>query len=114
MQALVIFDGDCEFCRIGAEFARRRVRPRADFLAWQEADLESLGLTEHDCQTAVQWIDPSGTYAGGRAVSRALLKSPYPWKVLGALGQLPVLCQIVDRSYIWVTHNRPLLMRLLP
>ena len=24
------------------------MRPRADFLAWQEADLESLGLTEHD------------------------------------------------------------------
>jgi hypothetical protein len=99
---------------VSAEFARRRVRPPADFLPWQEADLESLGLTEHDCQTAVQWVDASGTHAGGRAVSRALLKSPYPWKVLGALGQLPVLSQIVDRTYIWVAHNRPLLMRLLP
>lgn len=110
--ALIVYDGECEFCLRWAAIAEERIRPRAEFIAWQDADLGALGLTEDQCRGAVQWVDHVGTFSGGRAVARALIKSPYPWTVLGALGQLPLLDRIVDRAYVWVADHRSSLMRL--
>lgn len=114
MSALVIYDAECEFCLRWAAIAEERIRPRAEFVAWQDADLDALGLTQEQCRSAVQWVDHIGTFSGGRAVARALIKSPYPWTILGALGQLPIADRIVDRAYVWVADHRPQLMRLMP
>lgn len=113
VRAVVLYDRDCEFCVLSVAFATRRVRPRAEFVAWQDADLASLNVTPEQCSAAVQWVDPTGVYAGGRAVARALIKSTYPWAVLGALGNLPLIDMVVDRGYIWVADHRGLLMRAL-
>ena len=112
MAAVIVYDGECEFCVRWAVIAEERIRPRAEFVAWQDADLSALGLTEAQCRTAVKWVDHIGTFSGGRAVARALIKSPYPWTVLGALGQLPLLDRIVDRAYVWVADHRGALMRM--
>lgn len=106
MSAVIVYDGECEFCLRSVAFAEERIRPRADFIAWQDADLDALGLTDEQCRGAVQWVDHIGTFSGGRAVARALIKSPYPWTVLGALAQLPLLDRVVDRAYVWVADHR--------
>lgn len=110
-RATIVFDGECGFCRASVDFANRWVRPRAQFVPWQHADLASLGLTAPQCASAVQWVDRRGVVSGGRAVARALLKSPMPWPILGALAQLPILDVITDRAYVWVADHRPLLSR---
>ena len=40
-----VYDGDCSFCTLCAQYIERRIPTRATVLPWQFADLPALGLT---------------------------------------------------------------------
>jgi predicted DCC family thiol-disulfide oxidoreductase YuxK len=104
---VLIYDGECGFCRRRAGWARRHVDPDMAMRAWQDADLDVLGLTADQCQTAVQWVDPSGrTYSGGAAICAALRTGAWHWRTIGVIGSAPGVRVITEWTYRWVARNR--------
>jgi predicted DCC family thiol-disulfide oxidoreductase YuxK len=107
VSALLIFDGDCAFCTSSVAFTRRWIKPPAEAVPWQQADLATLGLTEAACHEAVQYRDSSGRWhSAGSAVAAILIESRFPWSALGRLARLPALTWIAEGCYRWVAANR--------
>ena len=105
--SILVFDGDCAFCTRSAGFITRRIKPRTDVQAWQTLDLESLGLTEAQCSTAVQWVGDSDENRSGAAAITAMLREAGPgWSALGAIGELPGVRSIAAATYRVIASNR--------
>jgi predicted DCC family thiol-disulfide oxidoreductase YuxK len=104
-----LFDGDCGFCSACARFLERHIPTRATVLAWQFADLEALGLTAAECDTAVWWVDLGRTpvrAAGPAAIATLLRDSHWYWRIVGrVLHWRPVLA-LSWPAYRWVSRNR--------
>jgi predicted DCC family thiol-disulfide oxidoreductase YuxK len=102
-----LYDGDCAFCSSCARFVQRRIPTRARVVAWQFADIEALGVTEAECDAAVQWVPADGPVLAGPAAISALLRDGGPWwRPLGwLLGRRPVLA-LAWPAYRWVSRNR--------
>lgn len=107
---VLVFDGDCGFCSTSARFLLHRVvATSAPFgvVAWQRTDLSALGLTEAQCQEAVQWVGTDGrAYAGALAIAAALTAGRLPWRPAGRILQLPGIRNLAARTYRWVAANR--------
>jgi predicted DCC family thiol-disulfide oxidoreductase YuxK len=107
-QPTFVFDGDCSFCSACARFIERHIRPGARVVAWQFADLGALGLTEAECETAVQFVPlAAGRPTAGPAAIAALLRTAGPlWRAAGrGLGLRPVTAAAWP-VYRWVARNR--------
>jgi predicted DCC family thiol-disulfide oxidoreductase YuxK len=121
--AFFVYDGDCAFCTTCAQFIERRVPTGAKVVPWQFADLESLGLTQEQCEAAVQWVAPEGATAAGPDAIALLLRAsrpakaagtptaePFPppwlWRIAGRLLQLRLVRVIAWPAYRWVARNR--------
>ncbi len=105
-----MYDGDCGFCTRTARFAADRLRASTDgytVAAYQDSDLEALGLTARECEESVRWVAGDGSrYAAQDAVARALLASR-PWaRPLGALLLVPGVNAVAGLAYRWVSRNR--------
>ncbi len=105
-RTVLVFDGDCGFCTWSAARLADWSRGALVTVPWQRADLPALGLDEAQCATAVQYVDASGTRAGGRAVAAALRCCRQPWRTLGIVLSSPVLEPLVERAYVLVAANR--------
>lgn len=104
---MLIFDGDCAFCRRSAAWGRRHVNPNLPMQAWQESDLDALGLTTEQCRETVQWVEtPSRSYSGGAAICAALRTGGWQWRTVGAIGNAPGIRVVTESIYRWVARNR--------
>ncbi|TDC25734.1 DUF393 domain-containing protein [Micromonospora sp. 15K316] len=102
-----VYDGDCAFCTRCAEFIERHIPTSARVLPWQFADLAPLGLTEAECEQAVQWVGVDGVRAAGPdAIARLLGASGPLWRFAGALLRLPPVRAAAWPAYRWVARNR--------
>lgn len=107
MRPVLLFDGDCGFCTMSADVLRRWVRPAADIVPWQHADIDSYGLTSGECSAAVQFVLGDGSVrSGSRAMAAVLCTAPMPWPVLGRLAALPGVDAVADRAYRWIAAHR--------
>jgi predicted DCC family thiol-disulfide oxidoreductase YuxK len=109
---IVVFDGECGFCRCTVSWAKRRLRTDAQFAAWQDIDVAAIGLTVQACQDAVQWVGATGNYAGNRAVARLLQSAQHPWRLIGRLIDVPGLRLVSRAAYAVVKANRSRLVHL--
>jgi predicted DCC family thiol-disulfide oxidoreductase YuxK len=105
-----VYDGDCSFCTTCAQFIERRIPTHARVVPWQFADLDALGLTTEQCETAVQWVAADGTVAAGPdAIALLLRDAGRLWQVAGgALAAGPVRLAAWP-AYRWVASHRHLL-----
>jgi len=71
---LLIFDGECGFCRRWIRYMRSWFRTHPEAVAWQESDLALLGLTEEQCREAVQFVDAGGRVWSGSDAAAQVLK----------------------------------------
>ncbi|TDC77282.1 DUF393 domain-containing protein [Micromonospora sp. KC606] len=102
-----VYDGDCAFCTRCAEFIARRIPTDARVVPWQFADLDALGLTETECEAAVQWVGVDGSRAAGPdAIARLLGDSGPLWRVAGAGLRLAPVRLAAWPAYRWVARNR--------
>jgi predicted DCC family thiol-disulfide oxidoreductase YuxK len=103
---LLIFDGDCAFCSSCVRFIERRIRRHPHIQPWQRSDLAALGLTQEQCETAVQLIEGDRLTSAHVAVARVLIYGKRGWAVLGYLLLVPGIKQIAGVVYRWVAKNR--------
>jgi len=104
---VLVYDGDCGFCTTSARFLERRIRPEAEIIAWQLADLAQLGLTEEQAADAVRWVEADGTVRSGHAaIAGALGAAGRIWRVAGRLLLLPGISWVAAKVYRLVAANR--------
>lgn len=103
----LVFDGDCAFCTSCVRWLEKRVRPDADIVAWQLADLDALGVSEEQAADAVQWARPDGAVLAGHEAIAAMLSTAGPiWRIAGRILLLPGVSWMAARAYRLVAVNR--------
>ncbi|WP_305783896.1 thiol-disulfide oxidoreductase DCC family protein [Symbioplanes lichenis] len=102
-----VYDGDCAFCTTCAEFVQKRIPTLATVVPWQFADLGALGLTQEQCEEAVQWVGADGVTASGpEAIGLMLRDAGRWWELAGTtLGWSPVRA-VAWPAYRWVAEHR--------
>jgi predicted DCC family thiol-disulfide oxidoreductase YuxK len=112
---VMLYDGDCGFCRLWIERWRRDTGDRVRYLPYQNAGLlRKYGIARRQARAAVQLIDSDGPHAhGAPAVFRALGRSPSRWiRALARLGLLPGVRAATQTGYRWIATHRKLASRL--
>ncbi len=113
-RAILLYDGDCGVCTRLAGFVARRLRPGApegtlayEISAYQDADLQPLGLTPAQCEAALQWVDSGGRiFRAQDAVARLLLASAAWARPLGMVLLAPGVHALAGLIYRAVAANR--------
>lgn len=106
-EPVLIFDGECGFCRRSVRILRARVRRVPHIVAWQSIDLAAHGTTEEACREAVQHVGSDGRVRGGAdAVARLLVEAGLPWVIVGRVMSLPGIIHAARAAYRWVARNR--------
>ncbi|PHX75420.1 MAG: hypothetical protein CK545_05095 [Actinobacteria bacterium] len=97
---ILIYDGECEFCRNCVQWIQSRVQLRA--IPYQEADLAQFLLSEAEAASSVHLILDNRTLSGAVAVAYLLKLTRF--KFLGVVinGVRP-LSQI---AYQWIASHR--------
>lgn len=104
---VLVYDGDCGICTKCVGFVERHLTKDLDIIAFQHADLHSLGLTAAECEAAVQWVEPSGrTTAAHIAIGDLLKASGRRWWPLAFLAQTPPFSWAAFAIYKWIAKNR--------
>jgi predicted DCC family thiol-disulfide oxidoreductase YuxK len=106
-RSVLLFDGDCAFCTTCAQAAEQRIRPDAEVVAWQFADLAELGVSEEQATEAVQWIQADGSVRSGHEAIAAMLGASGPvWRTVGRVLLLPGISWVAAQVYLLVASNR--------
>src|SRR6266567_2954148 len=111
---ILVYDGECGFCRRWIERWRVVTGDRVVYLTYQTPGLlERLpSVTREAAAQAVQFVEPDGPVThGAEAVFRALARVPR-WRWLRAFYRLPGAAAVSERLYRWVARHRALLSRL--
>ncbi len=102
----LVYDGDCGFCRKRANWLRQHDRNNLVIVPWQEADLDSMSLTAHECAQRVQWVNGNQHAAGGVAIAKCLASCGQPWRAAGIVMQWPMIRGLTELGYRLVAANR--------
>ena len=104
---VLVFDGDCAFCTSCVHFVEGWIRPEAEIVAWQFADLPALGLSEERASEALQWVGRGGEVRGGHEALAAMLAcAGAPWRLAGRVLLLPGISPLAARAYRLIAANR--------
>lgn len=104
-KALLIYDGDCAFCKNSLQWAIDHLKTMPNYVAFQKIDLTEYQLTKSEVESQVWLLDGSQQFGGHRAVAW-LFRSQTSrfWKLIGAL--IDLFGPISAGVYRWVAKNR--------
>ena len=106
-EPLLVYDGDCAFCRRAVALALDRMKVACRAVPWQQADLAALGLTPEEAAEAVWWVEPGvRKVRGHQAVAAALRHGRPAWRPVGRLLGTPALDKVAAAGYDLVARNR--------
>lgn len=112
MRPVLVFDGDCGMCSTSARFVERRLRRSTedfDVVASQLTDLDALGLTQQQCDEALQWVAADGTITSGHEAVASVLSASRWWaRPMGSATHAPGARTVARVAYRWVAHHRHL------
>jgi len=112
---VIVYDGDCAFCRRSVALIRRRDRDgRFEYVPRQEPGLEERfpQIAEGDFDTGMRLIEPDQTvHVGADAIYRIARKLPY-YRRWAWMYHMPVIRGLSRRVYAWVAKNRLKLSRV--
>ena len=104
---LLVYDGDCAFCRRAVAVALSRMKVACRAVPWQQADLAGLGLTADEAAEAVWWVEPGvRKVKGHQAVAAALRHGRPAMRPVGRLLEAPSLARVAAAGYDLVARNR--------
>jgi predicted DCC family thiol-disulfide oxidoreductase YuxK len=108
---VMLYDGDCRFCRLWIRRWQQATGEAVDYFPFQD---ERIGqwypeLPRERLETAVHFIDASGAvYPGAEAVFRALATNPSRRWPLGLYQRFPWFAHCAERGYRFVAGHRSL------
>src|SRR5712692_641929 len=104
---LMVFDGDCSFCRLWIAYWRNLTGGSIDYAPYQEAAERFPQVPLENFKRAVQLILPDGeVLSAARAVSRSLAGVPeYGW-MWWAYHHVPGFAALAEVLYRWVAAHR--------
>ncbi len=110
MRPVLVFDGDCGMCSTSARFVTRRLRRSAadfDVEPSQRLDLAALGLTQEECDEALQWVAADGRITSGHEAVGSVLRASRWWaRPAGHLVSAPGARSLAGVAYRWVASHR--------
>jgi predicted DCC family thiol-disulfide oxidoreductase YuxK len=113
VKPVLVYDGDCRFCRRWVARWQARTGARVDYVALQDPGvLARLRIPLASARRSVQLVMPDGRrYEGAVAVFRLMLLAPGR-HVLARIGLLPIVRWIAERFYRLVARHRALASRI--
>jgi predicted DCC family thiol-disulfide oxidoreductase YuxK len=110
---LLLFDGDCGFCRYWVARWQARARDRVDFAPAQQEASRFPQITEEAWKRSVQLVTPEGAvYSGAEAVFRILAYAPGLHWMLAVYRYLPGARLITEAAYRLVADHREFFLKL--
>jgi len=110
---LLLFDGDCGFCRFWVARWRAAVRDQVDFAPAQQETFRFPQITEQAWTRSVQLVMPEGTvYGGAEAVIRTLAYLPGRRWMLAVYRYLPGARPVSEAAYRLVADHREFFFKL--
>ncbi|MBV8201770.1 MAG: DUF393 domain-containing protein [Acidobacteria bacterium] len=112
---LLVFDGDCGFCRTWVARWRRTVGTQVDYEPFQTAGVRFPTIPRSRFRRSLQLIAPDGeVFEGAEAVFRTLALAPgHPGRRwLAAYLHVPGARPVLEWGYRWVADHRPALTRI--
>jgi len=102
------FDGDCGFCESAVRILKQLFRPHVQFTPWQLRDVQSAGITEDDCDVAVQFVVGGRAVASGaQALGLVLLRSTLRrGRLTGRVLQIQPIAWLAEGIYRHVAKRR--------
>ncbi|MDD4955691.1 MAG: DCC1-like thiol-disulfide oxidoreductase family protein [Candidatus Omnitrophica bacterium] len=112
--AVMLYDGDCAFCRHWIEKWRVITGGKIRYEPYQKMLAYFPGITELQCKKEVQLIEPSGAISSGaHAVFRALSLSGKNSFFLKLYERIPFFGRVSELVYQAIAHNRSFLSRFI-
>ena len=113
---LLVFDGDCGFCRTWVARWRRTVGPQVDYEEFQTAAARFPTIQRSRFRRALQLILADGeVFEGAEAVFRTLALAPgrpHQRRWLAVYQNVPGARPVFEWGYRWVANHRPALTRI--
>ena len=107
---LVVFDGDCNFCRLWIHRWQFTTKDLVDYIQLQSPDVATQfpELPTSEFEKAVHLIETNGSvYSGAEAAFRALAHHPHEHWLLDWYEHSPTFARISERIYRFTaTHRR--------
>ncbi|MBA3272694.1 MAG: lipase maturation factor family protein [Chthoniobacterales bacterium] len=106
---LMIFDGDCHFCRRWIERWREITVDRVEYASSQEVGQRFPEIAQSEFANAVQLVEPNGeVFRGAAAVFRSLGKASGRRWMAAAYDRLPGVATVAEAAYAVIARNRQL------
>ena len=111
---VLIYDGDCNFCRHWVNRCRHLTQDRVEYLPSQDAAPLFSHISPEQFEASVQLVQLDGSvYDGAEAVFRALACNPkHGWPLLW-YRKVPVVGVLTEFLYRFVARNRTAFSRLM-
>ena len=104
---LLLFDGDCGFCRFWVARWRAATSGRVDFAAAQREAARFPQIAKESWRRSVQLVTPAGeVYGGAEAVFRTLAYAPERGWMLGVYRSVPGAQFVSEATYRLVERHR--------
>jgi predicted DCC family thiol-disulfide oxidoreductase YuxK len=106
MRPLMIYDGDCAFCRRWVERWRSRTGDAVAFRPLQRRGfLGRLAVPRKAARRGAQLVDQGKRYEGADAVFRSLARAPR-MRLIARIGRWPILRWFARRAYRFIATHR--------
>lgn len=104
-KALLIYDGDCAFCKNSLKWAIGNLKQMPNYVAFQKIDLTEYQLTKTEAESQVWLLEGNRQFGGHRAVA-SLFKGQTSlfWRLIGVV--IDLFGPISALVYRWVAKNR--------
>jgi predicted DCC family thiol-disulfide oxidoreductase YuxK len=105
---LLIYDGDCAFCKNSLKWAIDNLSRMPRYVAYQKLDLNEYSLSLEEVKAKV-WVLLETQQLGGHRAVAWLFSSQIElrWRVLGAF--ISITSPISGWVYSWIAKNRHLM-----
>ncbi len=109
MKAVLIYDGDCEFCQGSKNWIQKRQIPgEFEYLPCQSEERQQRfpQISRNECMTALQLVLPGGhILSGAEAIPEILLRLK-GWHWLEKIFRIGLFRKCAPYIYDWVAHHR--------
>jgi lipase maturation factor 1 len=110
---IVIFDGDCGFCKLWISRWKKLTGDRVEYAPYQEVSSLFPQIPEENFRKSVQFVEPDGSiYSGAEAVFRALASAGQKSLLLWFYQNVPGFSAVAERFYRLVADHRSMFLVL--